>query len=538
MKHAATHEALSERGVVTYVGLMFAMLIAASAWSTLGTGDAILAKLKSQELADASVYSSAVTNAQGMNFVATLNVAMLALTGTYVAGQKVVNVLDTAINVNPNTENNLGGAADGLFDGPADNSGWRPVKNWGRADPGVSAVNLACAKEPNKCRADDIRATCAKQEQAKVMGDRRDYCDVAGAIRKAHDAMAGGGPGDAMGKMGLEGFKAIVVAKSFPELAKMQHTIASTQGSLGDYLGSMMKKQVATPAGQSGILDGETTAHVVSVCTKGGGNYKATKALQNSESLGADNNAGHQLPVTPHPAADLCLYVGIKEGTTFRDDEVGKRATVSSGQDATRGGAILGIGTRRDTNCGVADVWKLSPTVAFNGPMLIAGGPAPAAPGAERGLQNGGVGFQSVSMITSKMPEERGQLAVRPFGWFSSLGNRGDWQPAPPPANAAGTYRAQGEFYLDCARGISSGRWDDTLCNGQNLAMMRLQWRARLTPIRTSSSALTASGLGASGTPGIAPEGAPSVDGKFVVDKLKPDLPQPPPVVATTPPPG
>ena len=525
--------------MVTYVGLMFAMLMLASAWTTMGMGDTLLLKLRSQELADAAVYSSAVTNAQGMNFIATLNVAMLALTGTYVASQKVLGVLNAATDLNPNT-NNGGESVRDLTDGttlpgdPVVGAQWRVVKNWGRADAGKPARNFGCAAKIGECDEDDERATCKFQEDHfRPFGKRTDYCEVAKAITDARITLAGDDATFHTGKMGLKGYEKVVIGEAFGAIATMQFAIAKSQGTIGNYLGSTMKVQ-AGQSGQDNSIDrSNTTAQVVSVASKStAGNYKHTAAFASSSSVVGDSSiSGVELPVTPHKASDLCLYVGantnkVGDGIVeyggvgplpavaneVRDSVKGVAEKRASGGRATEGGSILTVGIRHGSvPCGDGQdatgkaIWQRDVNTAakLNGPMLMAGGPSPASSDMSKpALQNGGVGFQSVSLISSQMSEGQVTRVGKPFAWFGSL--KSTTPVGTVAANAKNENRAQAEFYLHCAINGGLGVWDDSHCNGNNMAMFRLQWRARLVPLprapATPSPALKATGLDGAGS--------------------------------------
>ena len=87
--------ARDERGAIMVLGLFLALAAVAALWSVIGIGDAVLARERSQDAADSVAYASAVMHARGMNFIALINLVMLAMAMLYV----VLSVLDLLLSL-------------------------------------------------------------------------------------------------------------------------------------------------------------------------------------------------------------------------------------------------------------------------------------------------------------------------------------------------------------------------------------------------------------------------------------------------------
>ena len=72
------------RGAVMLIGLFMACFLIGSLWFIVGIGDAIVMRDTAQEAADAVAFSAATVHARGMNFIAALNLVMLAIVAVYI----------------------------------------------------------------------------------------------------------------------------------------------------------------------------------------------------------------------------------------------------------------------------------------------------------------------------------------------------------------------------------------------------------------------------------------------------------------------
>lgn len=73
-----------QRGAIMMMGLAPACLLIGALWFLIGVADTILWRDKMQEAVDAAAFSSATIHARGMNFVAAINLILLALVTIHV----------------------------------------------------------------------------------------------------------------------------------------------------------------------------------------------------------------------------------------------------------------------------------------------------------------------------------------------------------------------------------------------------------------------------------------------------------------------
>jgi hypothetical protein len=83
MKRPAAELAKDQRGAVMLIGLFLALAVIGTLWCLIGIGDAILAREVSQEAADSAAFTNAAIHARGMNFIAFINIIVMALTMAY-----------------------------------------------------------------------------------------------------------------------------------------------------------------------------------------------------------------------------------------------------------------------------------------------------------------------------------------------------------------------------------------------------------------------------------------------------------------------
>ena len=72
-----------QRGAVMVIGLFLALAVIGALWSLIGIGNAMLAREQSQEAVDSAAFTNAVIHARGMNFIAFINIIVMALTMAY-----------------------------------------------------------------------------------------------------------------------------------------------------------------------------------------------------------------------------------------------------------------------------------------------------------------------------------------------------------------------------------------------------------------------------------------------------------------------
>jgi hypothetical protein len=82
-RRRAAELASDQGGAVMLIGLLLALAVVGTLWCLIGIGDAILAREVSQEAVDSAAFSNAVIHARGMNFIAFINIIVMALTMVY-----------------------------------------------------------------------------------------------------------------------------------------------------------------------------------------------------------------------------------------------------------------------------------------------------------------------------------------------------------------------------------------------------------------------------------------------------------------------
>jgi len=82
-----------EQGAVMMMGLFMATFLIGTLWYMMGIGDALILHDRMQETADSVVFTSAAVHARGMNFIAAINVLMLAMVGLYIIMGIVSDIL-------------------------------------------------------------------------------------------------------------------------------------------------------------------------------------------------------------------------------------------------------------------------------------------------------------------------------------------------------------------------------------------------------------------------------------------------------------
>jgi hypothetical protein len=75
------------------MGLFMATFLIGTLWYMMGIGDALILHDRMQEAADSVVFTSAAVHARGMNFIAAVNVLMLAMVGLYIIMGIVSDIL-------------------------------------------------------------------------------------------------------------------------------------------------------------------------------------------------------------------------------------------------------------------------------------------------------------------------------------------------------------------------------------------------------------------------------------------------------------
>lgn len=82
-----------QRGAIMMMGLASACLLIGALWFLMGVADTIIWRDRMQEAVDAAAFSSATIHARGMNFIAAVNLLMLALVNIHLTLGLVADVL-------------------------------------------------------------------------------------------------------------------------------------------------------------------------------------------------------------------------------------------------------------------------------------------------------------------------------------------------------------------------------------------------------------------------------------------------------------
>lgn len=82
-----------QRGAVMMMGLFMATFLIGGLWYMIGVGDALVLHDRLQETADSVAFTSAAVHARGMNFIAAINVLMMALVALYLIMGMINDIL-------------------------------------------------------------------------------------------------------------------------------------------------------------------------------------------------------------------------------------------------------------------------------------------------------------------------------------------------------------------------------------------------------------------------------------------------------------
>ena len=108
-----------ERGAIMMLGLGAALVLIGAMWFLMGIADTLVWRDKMQEAVDSAAFSSATIHARGMNFIAAMNLVMLALVTLHVAIGIIADIVTIAgaICVLPPGVFVCGAAAPTIFNG-------------------------------------------------------------------------------------------------------------------------------------------------------------------------------------------------------------------------------------------------------------------------------------------------------------------------------------------------------------------------------------------------------------------------------------
>jgi hypothetical protein len=105
-----------DRGAIMIVGLFASLWLIGCLWFLIGVGNALIYREHAQQTADAIAFSSAATHARGMNFIAAINLMMVAIFAIYQVLIMTKNFLQLSLLVTGTTAGGGNGLPCGLRD--------------------------------------------------------------------------------------------------------------------------------------------------------------------------------------------------------------------------------------------------------------------------------------------------------------------------------------------------------------------------------------------------------------------------------------
>lgn len=462
------HRRDDEAGVALYVALPMALLMIGGAWSILGFGDLILLRMHGQEAADAAAFSSAVTHAQGMNLIACLNIAMVALAGTYVAMRYLADIMNVILGVHRSGSNTREDLDAGRFRGMVLSTlGYQEADVISGACSGSDAAPY-CAD-----RSDVDKSSCVNHDKkygTNGDGTEKSSCDVSKPLSAAFWKLAGGPTQADVNKKMLATFERNVVGEGLNAMSGLQFTLQRVQPMVASANAAL----IAEKQNLGGVGVGLSAA-----------------LLQPQKSRFAQNGRVGLPVASLRPKTAFCDFFGRSAADVANQE----RARVPA-PAAARVGAQLQIGRALRQNAGErfcidrflrvdsgtasrpapSAYWSArdASTREFHGPMVLTtllGG----------AIQNGGSGFQVFGAMTLRAKESMTDKAMAGLAQSQRIFRKGPRLQDTAPTTVR-SYVAQAEFYLECGTGENdgTGKWSSSECSGGNMALFKMNWRARL----------------------------------------------------------
>ena len=482
VQHAA-----DENGTVLYMALPMAILMIGAAWGIMGTGDLILLRTHAQEAADAAAFSSAVTHAQGMNFMAAMNVSMLALTLTYVALRYMTDTLNLMLSVGrsaPNEREDL------------DSTRFSMVSSASRLAVGFQTediLNDDCANKgvnaPPYCfdRGDAAKYGCESKAQTLStleLGTQLKPCEISKPISKAFWALAGGPTLGDVNKKIVAQFELNVVKKGLDSIAQIESVVQGVQPMVA----AANSMRVTEMYKLGGVGVGLSSALVVP---------KPNAFSAGRERIGLPTEAR-----TKDVLCDMSRDASVQGALAHRKDvtaptKVRDAASAAMSRVFSRSAKdryCSDRSLRTSFDSGRPDPsqhWRVRnpDTREPLGPQVLLSNVS--------GVVNGGMQFQVWGAMTLRPSQAMSDKAMAGLAMMQrTLGRRAVLEEG--GANPVRSYVAQAEFYLACGNDdAGSGKWEDPECNGTGMSSFRMQWRARLRQVRPNDMSKVLSGRGA-----------------------------------------
>ncbi len=428
------------RGAIMVLGIFMACAMIGLTWEFIGFGDAMIWRDRSQEAADSAAFSSAAVQARAMNIIAFLNMVLLLMTVVYLAAAFVFNLLDLVLVLVGRSDKNAWGF-------------WPKQCRWhqGEADLVAAAASLiGIPAEP-------------------VLAITNYFCPIASATQPVHKGL----------KTFITNYRDKVMVPIMPKIGELQKLIAIAGPYAGAVTASVMAYKYEdwdTPRYGSALSGTMVPASIIPNKNK----WKHNGQEYDVE----DKRLG--LPVETKKMQELCVTAGSEIAALAKEkitipfigtviswivngiSGAFKNAYCKNGAEGLFPGIEDGIegiflwsGPGKDTS-----PYKF-PDGFWEDPEKYPG-PKHVVPYAE----NGNDWMQVWGGVYGGNREETAQKKVSVNGF--------NWDKQGLTQNGFAMYVAQAEMYFDC-----DGGWEDAQCNYKDLAMYRLNWRARMRRVNT-----------------------------------------------------
>ena len=415
-----------DRGAVAVIGLLMAVLLVGLLWYVIGVGNALAARERAQEAADAVAFSTAVGQARGMNTLVLINLVLSVIVGI----RLIIMVIWTALTI-------LTPIATALAAIPIIGTPFIPL---------VPVLSSALG----------IFSTARVTQQPIIGAAMRGLGLAAESVNLYGEAMA-----TITSKFVSRGYEPIVKAdetyvepseelpaekdltgsklcgksvEAFEDIFRRVFGLFGLEG-LGTIFGRIMgiaKPLFQNPAGALYFCG--LGANPPEVDLPPELSEKIEKSCEESDECKAIADEKRELK---RGCIDLCYKAMTGGGVDAAN------AALESGAEA----AQQGVGIDPPQN------WRVRPANLYGEDEWVNGGPS----------------AQYLSVLTLNLAEA---AKIGPAG--VAIGGFGKAKPKDVPEELAVAF-AQAELYYDCDAG-----WHDDACNGGDEALWNFRWRARL----------------------------------------------------------
>lgn len=432
------------QGAIMVIGIFMACAMIGLTWEFIGLGDAMIWRDRSQEASDAAAFSSAAVQGRAMNLIAFLNMVLLLMTVLYLAMAFVFNLLDLILVITGRSNKRIWGWP------------WPAPKQckWHTGEVDLIGTALAAFGVPTE----------------PIIAVASYFCTIAGIVQPIHSNL----------KTLITKYRDNVMVPVMPKIGEAQKIIAIAAPYAGAVTASVMAyKYEDWGTARLGTALSGTMIPAAIVPNKNKWTYDGKEYDVKDERLG--------LPVKTEKMNELCTIAGAELAALAKDkigiplvgDVVAMIVNLLAGQfkksycvTGAKGmfpgfedaiyWAFLGVGPKKDIS-----PYNGFPSGFWDDPEKYPG-PKHMVPYAE----NGNDWMQVWGTVYAGNREERAQKKVSVNGF--------NWDKQNVTQNGFAMYVSEAEFYFDC-----DGKWEDAQCNYKELAMYRLNWRARMRRVNT-----------------------------------------------------